>query len=75
MRGMMKFSTPENNDEFQEEFRVQRIEVAAAARLANLPPTEIATFFRENPGVAKALLNESYDGFNVHRPLPRENKR
>ena len=49
------------NDDFPEGFEVQRIGVAAAKDLADLPPADIATYFREHPEVAKDLLNESYD--------------
>jgi len=50
-----------DNDEFPEEFSIQRIEVAAAIAVAELPPADIATYFREHPGTAKDLLLESYD--------------
>jgi hypothetical protein len=44
-----------------EGFKVQRIGVAAAKALADLPTAEIASYFREYPDVAKELLAESYD--------------
>ena len=48
-------------DGFPEGFRVQRIGVTSAVALSDLPGTEIAKYFREHPGTAKALLGESYD--------------
>lgn len=49
------------NDEFPKGFRVQRIGIAAAKAVADLPPAEIAVYFRDHPEDAKDLLNESYD--------------
>jgi hypothetical protein len=49
------------SEEFPEGFRIQRIGVAAAIAVVELAPTEIATYFRKNPEVAKDLLYESYD--------------
>jgi hypothetical protein len=51
----------QNNDEFPEGFTVQPIGVAVAKAIANLPPAEISRYFREHPGAAKDLLNESND--------------
>jgi hypothetical protein len=48
-------------DEFPEEFRVQRIRVAAAKDLAGRPPEDIAVYFRDHPTTAKDLLHQSYD--------------
>jgi hypothetical protein len=48
-------------DGFPEGFRIQRIGIAAAMAISNLPASEIALHFREHPVTAKALLNESYD--------------
>jgi hypothetical protein len=50
-----------STDGFPQEFRVQRIGVVAAKAISNLPPSEVATHFREHPATAMALLNESYD--------------
>ena len=55
----MKMPAP-INDEFPEEFSVQRVRVSAEG-LAGLPPADIATYFRDHPREAKDLLNESYD--------------
>jgi hypothetical protein len=49
------------NDDFPEDFGVQRIGVAAANDLADLLPVDLAGYFREHPEVATDLLNESYD--------------
>jgi len=49
------------NDEFPEGFRVQRVGVAATRAVADLPPTRVASYFREHPEAARDLLNESYD--------------
>jgi len=48
-------------DGFPEGFRVQRIGVAGAKALAELAPAEIASYFREHPGVARDLLMECSD--------------
>jgi hypothetical protein len=48
-------------DEFPKEFTAQRIGVAAAHVIADLPPADIARYFREHPTAAKDLLHESYD--------------
>jgi hypothetical protein len=42
-------------------FRVQRIGIKAAKAVSDLPPAEIARYFRENPETARALLSESSD--------------
>jgi hypothetical protein len=42
-------------------FKVQRIGVTNAVAVSDLPGAEIAKFFREHPGIAKALLGESSD--------------
>jgi hypothetical protein len=48
-------------DDFPEGFRVQRIRIADAIAIAELPPDQIAAYFRRNPVVADRLLLESYD--------------
>jgi len=50
-----------SSDEFPKGFRVQRIKVAAAIAVADLPPADIAVYFRNSPEAAKDLLQESYD--------------
>ena len=46
---------------FPKRFRRQSIDMAGARRLAELPPTEIAAYFRSHPDAAKQLFNESGD--------------
>ena len=46
---------------FPDDFTIQRIDTAAAIEVSELPPTEIARYFREHPEVADCLLGESYD--------------
>jgi hypothetical protein len=46
---------------FPEGFKVQRIGIAAAKAISELPATEIAKYFRQHPETARALLGESYD--------------
>jgi hypothetical protein len=46
---------------FPKKFWTQRTFVSEASDLVLLPPEQIANFFRTNPEVARALLNESYD--------------
>jgi hypothetical protein len=46
-------------DEFPEKFKPQRVGLARAKALANLPPEEIAGYFRDHPFKAKQLLDES----------------
>src|SRR5690242_15542051 len=48
-------------DGFPQGFRVQRIGVTSAVALSGLPGAEIAKYFRAHPGIARALLGESYD--------------
>jgi hypothetical protein len=50
-----------NENGFPEGFKVQRIGIDPADAIAELPPAEIATYFRDNPLVAERLLAESYD--------------
>lgn len=50
-----------SSDEFPNGFRVQAIKVAAAIAVADLPPGDIAVYFRNRPETAKDLLQESYD--------------
>src|ERR1700687_1531444 len=50
-----------SRDGFPTRFRVQRIGVTAAKAISDLPASEIATYFREYPETARALLVESYD--------------
>jgi hypothetical protein len=49
------------NDEFPEGFKVQHIGIAAAKAVADLPPADIARYFRQHPMAAEDLLHESYD--------------
>jgi hypothetical protein len=49
------------SDEFPDGFRIQRIRIAAALAVSELPPSDIANYFREHPEVADDLLRESYD--------------
>jgi hypothetical protein len=49
------------NHDFPEGFEVQYIGVAAARDVIDLPPGEIATYFREHPNIAHDLLHESCD--------------
>jgi hypothetical protein len=48
-------------DDFPEGFRVQRIGIADAMAIAELPPDRIAAYLRRNPVTADRLLSESYD--------------
>ena len=48
-------------DGFPEGFKIQRVGIVAAKGVADLPPAEIASYFRDHPDIAKDLLNESYD--------------
>jgi hypothetical protein len=48
-------------DQFPPGFRAQHIRVAPAVAVCQLPPPEIAQYFRDNIDVAQALLTESYD--------------
>ena len=48
-------------DDFPQGFRQQRISVSEAAAVADLPPAEIAAYFRKNPKAARDLLIESCD--------------
>lgn len=50
-----------NRDGFPKEFTIQHIGVVAAKAISALPALDIATYFREHPEIARALLNESYD--------------
>jgi hypothetical protein len=50
-----------NRRGFPQEFRVQRIGVAAAKAISELPAPDIAHYLREHPETARALLSESYD--------------
>ena len=47
--------------DFPEGFRIQHIGVADAINAADLPPDQLAGFFRVNPSVAARLMAESYD--------------
>jgi hypothetical protein len=58
---MWWFKRQPTHDDFPEGFRVQRIGVAGAKALAELPPGEIASYFREHPDLAKDLLIECSD--------------
>jgi hypothetical protein len=49
------------NDEFPEEFTIQRVRLPAAKSLADLQPAHIAAYFRDHPEQANDLLYESYD--------------
>ena len=46
---------------FPKRFRRQSIDMAGAKRLAELPPAEIAAYFRSHPHAAEQLFNESGD--------------
>jgi len=46
---------------FPQGFEVQRIRVTGAKAISELPPPDIASYFREHPETARALLSESYD--------------
>jgi hypothetical protein len=46
---------------FPQNFKVQKIKVAAANAIAHLPAAEIAAYFCKNKFVADQLLAESYD--------------
>jgi hypothetical protein len=48
-------------DEFPEGFAVQRIGVKEAMAISDLPPVDIAAYFRDHPETPEALLYESYD--------------
>jgi hypothetical protein len=48
-------------DGFPKGFSVQRIGIAEASYLTDLPPDQIAAYFRRNPGPADRLLSESSD--------------
>jgi hypothetical protein len=49
------------NDEFPEEFTIQRVRLPAAKSLADLRPPHIAAYFRDHPEQARDMLYESYD--------------
>jgi len=49
------------NDRFPKGFRPQRIRSAAAKAIADYSPADIATYFRDHPETATALLEESCD--------------
>lgn len=46
---------------FPEEFKIQRIGISAAIEVSQLPPADIAEYFREHADIAEVLLGESYD--------------
>ena len=46
---------------FPKGFKAQHIGISAAVKISDLPPLEIAKYFREHPDIAEALLGESYD--------------
>lgn len=46
---------------FPDDFKVQRIGVRAALAIADLPPEDVAAYFRSHLETAEALLTESYD--------------
>jgi len=50
-----------NTDGFPEGFRVQRVGITRAKAISELPAQDIARYFREDPGTARALVSESYD--------------
>lgn len=50
-----------SRDGFPPGFKLQRIGVASALAISDLPGSEIAKYFREHLGTAKALLAESFD--------------
>jgi hypothetical protein len=49
------------DDEFPTGFTVQRIGIEAAKAVSDRPAPDIATYFRDHPETAEALLYESYD--------------
>jgi hypothetical protein len=49
------------NEAFPDDFSIQRIRVEPALAVAELPPREIAAYFRQYPEIAERLLSESYD--------------
>ena len=57
----MWFRGRRTGDGFPKGFRVQPIGIAAAKKLVDLPPAEVARHLRERPQIARDLLNESYD--------------
>jgi hypothetical protein len=61
IRVMFGREQPHANDDFPNDFRIQRIGVTHAMAVSELPPTEIAKYFREHPEVADRLLSESCD--------------
>jgi hypothetical protein len=48
-------------NDFPDGFHVQRIGIAYAMAVAELPPGRIAAYLRSNPETADRLLAESYD--------------
>jgi hypothetical protein len=46
---------------FPDKFSAQHIGVRYALAVGDLPPREIAAYFRKSPDTAEALLTESYD--------------
>jgi hypothetical protein len=48
-------------NDFPQGFRIQRIGIAEASYLIDLPHDQIAAYFRRNLGTANKLLSESYD--------------
>jgi len=48
-------------DGFPKGFKVQRIGIDAALKVADLRPEDMANHFRDHPDVAMRLLNESYN--------------
>lgn len=48
-------------DGFPNDFEPQRIGIADAKAIADLPPPDIAQYFRDNPLTAERLLSESED--------------
>jgi hypothetical protein len=56
---------------FPERFRVQRIDLSTAKAIAELPPFEIAAYFREHPRTAGILIAESGDIAIQSVVLPR----
>ncbi len=46
---------------FPEGFKVQRISIAAAKAISELPANDIAKYLRQHPEIAGALLGESCD--------------
>jgi len=61
MRFPWSSNSRRSRNEFPKGFSVQRVGVSSAKELVDLPPEEIADYFRKNIDTAQDLLHESYD--------------